>query len=93
VCRDSGFSLDLHRACALAAKVLGKHPLDVWMAMPSLDVMFEIAAGAHPAAQAMETRQGEDPQGLRAQHDSAVPSGMRPDAATPPPMSPQQKEE
>jgi len=50
VCRDSAFTLDLHRACALAAKIVGKHPLDIWMAMPSLDVMFGIAAGTHPAA-------------------------------------------
>ncbi len=50
VCRDSGFQLDPHRACALAAKIVGKHPLEIWMAMPSLDVMSEIAAGKHPSA-------------------------------------------
>lgn len=50
VCRDSGFKLDLHRACALAAAAAGKHPMDIWLAMPSLDVMFEIAAGTHPTA-------------------------------------------
>ena len=49
VCRDSGFQLDLHRACSLVARILGKHPLEVWMAFPSLDVMFAIAAGDHPS--------------------------------------------
>ena len=53
VCRDRGFTLDLHRACSLAAMIAGKHPLDIWMAMPSLDVMFAIAAGDHPAAHAL----------------------------------------
>lgn len=52
VCRDSGFKLDMHRACALAAAAVGKHPLDIWIAMPSLDVMAAIAAGTHPAAHA-----------------------------------------
>ncbi|MDB5707879.1 MAG: hypothetical protein JWN66_4995 [Sphingomonas bacterium] len=50
VCRDSGFQLDYLQAANLAAKVLGKHPLDVWIAMPCLDVMREIAVGEHPAA-------------------------------------------
>lgn len=52
VCRDSGFQLDTDRACKLAAKVVGKHPLDIWMAMPGLDVMDAIARGEHPAAKA-----------------------------------------
>jgi hypothetical protein len=50
VCRDSGFTLDAARAAGVAAIAFGCHPLEVWMAMPSLDVMNEIAAGKHPAA-------------------------------------------
>ena len=50
VCRDSGFRLDLHRACVIAAEVVGKRPMDIWSAIPSLDVMWKIAAGKHPAA-------------------------------------------
>lgn len=50
LCRDSGFRLDGVRAARLTAAVLGIHPLDVWLAMPCLDVMNDIAAGKHPAA-------------------------------------------
>lgn len=50
VCRDSGFRLDYARAAQLAAKVLGAHPMDIWIALPSLDVMQQIAEGSHPAA-------------------------------------------
>jgi hypothetical protein len=39
VCRDSGFTLDAARAAGVAAIAFGCHPLEVWMAMPSLDVM------------------------------------------------------
>lgn len=49
VCRDSGFGLDYIAAAQLAAKVVGIHPLDIWIAMPSLSVMEEIATGAHPS--------------------------------------------
>ena len=48
VCCDSGFTLETPRAAALAAGVLGLSPLQIWMAMPSLDVMDKIAAGTHP---------------------------------------------
>ena len=48
VCRDSGFTLDAAHAARLVAKTLVCHPLEVWLAMPSLDVMNEIAAGTHP---------------------------------------------
>jgi hypothetical protein len=50
VCRDSGFQLDAVRAAQLTASMVGCHPLEVWLAMPSLTVMNEIAAGTHPAA-------------------------------------------
>lgn len=62
VCRDSGFQLDMHRAAALAAKIVGKHPIDIWCSMPGLDVMAEIAAGTHPAAAQSQPR---DPKGER----------------------------
>lgn len=48
VCRDSGFTLATQEAAALAAGALGLSPLQIWMAMPSLDVMDKIAAGTHP---------------------------------------------
>jgi hypothetical protein len=50
VCRDSGFGLDAVRAADLTAMMLGLHPLEIWIAMPSFSVMEEIAAGRHPAA-------------------------------------------
>jgi hypothetical protein len=50
VCRDSGFKLDTMRAATLAARVLGISPLEIWIALPSLNVMDQIAAGTHPAA-------------------------------------------
>ncbi len=49
VCRDSGFRLDTHRAANLVAQIAKAHPLDIWMAMPSLEVMDEVARGTHPA--------------------------------------------
>lgn len=49
VCRDSLFSLPAVRAAALAAMILKTHPLAIWLAMPSYDVMEEIARGQHPA--------------------------------------------
>lgn len=48
ICKDSGFQLDWYKACWLAAKVAGRHPIEMWQAMPSLGVMEEIAAGTHP---------------------------------------------
>ena len=50
ICRDSGFGLDNIRAAILTGRIVGCHPLEVWAAMPSLDVMAEIAAGTHLAA-------------------------------------------
>lgn len=52
VCRDSGFKLSADRAAVLTADIAGCHALDVWIALPSLDVMSDIAAGTHPAAPA-----------------------------------------
>lgn len=49
VCKDSGFGLDSIRAATLTAQAFRCSPLEVWLAMPSLDVMDEIAAGKHPA--------------------------------------------
>lgn len=50
VCRDSGFKMDGVQAATLAAKVIGCSPLEIWLAMPSLNVMDQIAKGDHPAA-------------------------------------------
>lgn len=52
VCRDSGFQLSAERACHLTGQIVGAHPLLVWSAFPSMEVMREIAAGSHPTAQA-----------------------------------------
>jgi hypothetical protein len=49
VCRDSGFSLEASRAANIAAKVVGRHPLDIWTAFSGLDVMDRIASGDYPA--------------------------------------------
>jgi hypothetical protein len=49
VCRDSGFRMDMFRAAAFAGAVGGFHAMDVWLAMPSLQVMEQIADGTHPA--------------------------------------------
>lgn len=56
VCRDSGFQLSWEQATKLTAKVGGWHPLDVWMAMPSMDVMEEIAEGKHPASKPLAVK-------------------------------------
>ena len=50
VCRDSGFRLNYVAAAQIAASAGGFHPMDVWIAMPSLSVMQEIARGEHPAS-------------------------------------------
>lgn len=50
VCRDSGFAMEYTRAAHFAGKVGGFHAMDVWTAMPSLQVMEQIAKGEHPAA-------------------------------------------
>lgn len=47
VCRDSGFTLPFDRAAHLAGQVGGFTALDVWMCMPYMEVMVEIAAGTH----------------------------------------------
>lgn len=51
VCRDSGWKLDMYRAAALAAKMLGKHPMDIWIAMPDLKTMERVASGQHPVCE------------------------------------------
>lgn len=48
-CRDSGFGLDSVQAATLVAQMIGCSPLEIWMAMPCLSVMDEIASGKHPA--------------------------------------------
>ena len=50
VCKESGFGLDAIQAAQLTARIVGCHPLDVWTAMPGLDVMDAIATGNHPLA-------------------------------------------
>lgn len=50
VCRDSGFRLDEVNAAIITAKAAGIHPLEVWIALPSLTTMAQIARGEHPAA-------------------------------------------
>lgn len=50
VCRDSGFGLESSRAANIAARVLGLHPLEVWIAIGDLSTMDRIASGEHPAA-------------------------------------------
>ena len=49
LCRDSNFSLDAIRAAQLTASVLKLHPLEVWLAMPSMSVTELVASGNHPA--------------------------------------------
>ena len=49
-CADSLFRMDAIKAAQFTARVLGIHPLEFWLAMPSWEVMEEIAAGRHPAS-------------------------------------------
>lgn len=48
VCRDSMWQIDAINAAKLTASVVGKHPLQVWSDVGSLDIMNQIAAGTHP---------------------------------------------
>lgn len=48
VCRSSRFTLSPERAAQFTGLMLKRHPLEVWLAMPSWGVMEEIAAGSHP---------------------------------------------
>jgi len=57
VCRDSGFNMDYIRAAHFAGMVGGFHAMDVWIAMPSLEVMQQIAKGTHPAARLNQMEQ------------------------------------
>lgn len=50
VCQDSEFQLDMYRAAAMVGRIVGIHPMQVWVAMPDLQVMEQIAAGTHLAA-------------------------------------------
>jgi hypothetical protein len=58
VCRDSGFTMEYTRAAHFAGKVGGFHAMDVWTAMPSLQVMEQIATCEHPAARPLPSDQG-----------------------------------
>ena len=49
VCKDSGWHMDYIQAAILAAKVLGCHPLEVWIAFSSFDQMEQIAKGTQSA--------------------------------------------
>lgn len=51
VCRDSNWSIGAVSAATLTAKILRIHPLEVWLAMPSMSVMEDVASGTHPACQ------------------------------------------
>jgi hypothetical protein len=53
VCRDSGFKLDAINAAGIAAQAIGCSPLQIWVAVGSLDTMDAIASGNHPAAHAL----------------------------------------
>jgi hypothetical protein len=48
ICRDSLFKMDFVAAAQIAGKVGDFHPMEVLMALPSMDVMMEIARGEHP---------------------------------------------
>ena len=48
VCRDSGFGLGAVESAIIAGKSIGIHPLEIWLAFSSLDVMKDIADGKHP---------------------------------------------
>jgi hypothetical protein len=50
VCKDSGFLLTPTDAAILAAKVLGCHPLEIWLAL-DFYYMEKIASGEHPVCQ------------------------------------------
>ncbi len=47
VCKDSGFKLTSTNAAILAAKSIGCHPLEIWMAL-DMDLMNRISSGEHP---------------------------------------------
>jgi hypothetical protein len=48
VCQDSGFGLSAVDSAVITGKAIGVHPLEVWLAFSSLDVMRDIACGGHP---------------------------------------------
>ena len=48
VCQDSGFGLDAVDAAVVAGRAVGIHPLEIWIAFSSLDVMRDVACGEHP---------------------------------------------
>lgn len=49
VCMDSGFQMEYIEAAKFTAKLLGLHPIEIWIAMGYMDTMEEIAKGIHPA--------------------------------------------
>jgi hypothetical protein len=50
VCQDSNFGLDAIAAAQIAAGAAKLSPLEIWVAVGSLDAMDRIARGEHPAA-------------------------------------------
>ena len=50
ICKDSDFQLDYLNAAILTAKVIGCHPLEVWMAL-DFYYMQKIATGNHPVCE------------------------------------------
>lgn len=47
MCRDSHFGLKAASAATIVGSMLGISPLEVWIAMPSLDDMDRVASGQH----------------------------------------------
>lgn len=58
VCRDSGFSLPFDRAAALVGKMLNITPLEVWLAVGTIETMKRVASGEHPATRAALSKLG-----------------------------------
>jgi hypothetical protein len=48
VCEDSRFKVDWLTAACLTASAFKIHPIQVWIAVGTVDTMEEIALGKHP---------------------------------------------
>jgi hypothetical protein len=49
VCRDSGFKADPLVAAHVVATMFRTSPLEIWIAVGTLETMDQIASGKHPA--------------------------------------------
>lgn len=47
LCRDSAFTIDPVVCAHVAARMLDRHPIDIWLAL-DWDNMVTIANGSHP---------------------------------------------